>query len=477
MSTNVPQPTFGPNGFVAPDESLVLAGVFADINAAFGGGLSLALETPQGQIASSETSEIGNVNNLFVLYTNLVDPAYSFGRMQDAIARIYFLERLPSLSTVVQCLCQGLPGTLISVGVLVLSTDGGTYQCTEEGTIGIDGTVTLAFANTVVGPIACPAETITSIYQSIPGWDRVENPSPGVIGRNVESRSEFEARRVASVAINAIGTLPAVRGSVLAVPGVLDAYVTENDTAGPATVGGVVLVAKSLYVCAIGGLADDIAEAIWKKKAPGCAYNGTTTVVVEDSNSGYTPPYPSYSVQFQIPNALTILFEVTIVSSTLVPADANTLIQNAIIQALAGTDGGQRALIGATLYASRFYAPIAAIGAWVQIVSIKVGSSNAPTATFTASIALTTMTVTVVSSGALAVGQTLQADTGGILDGTTILAQLTGSPGSTGTYTVSQSQTVTSRVMHGSKPLADSVSVNIDQVPVSSAINIGVDLI
>lgn len=70
-----------------------------------------------------------------------------------------------------------------------------------------------------------------------------------------------------------------------------------------------------------------------------------------------------------------------------------------------------------------------------------------PIAGFTASISGTTMTVTAVGSGALAVGQGVCG--AGITAGTFIRAQLTGSAGSTGTYTVSASQTVASASMYG----------------------------
>jgi len=58
-SSSVPEPTFGENGFVIPSENDVLSGALADINAAFGGGLNLALSTPQGQLASSFAAIIG----------------------------------------------------------------------------------------------------------------------------------------------------------------------------------------------------------------------------------------------------------------------------------------------------------------------------------------------------------------------------------------------------------------------------------
>lgn len=63
-------------------------------------------------------------------------------------------------------------------------------------------------------------------------------------------------------------------------------------------------------------------------------------------------------------------------------------------------------------------------------------------ATVTGSISSTTLTVTAVSAGYLAVNQTLSGS--GVTGGTTIVAQLTGTTGGVGTYTVSASQTASS---------------------------------
>jgi hypothetical protein len=67
--------------------------------------------------------------------------------------------------------------------------------------------------------------------------------------------------------------------------------------------------------------------------------------------------------------------------------------------------------------------------------------SGTSVATFTGSISSTTLTVTAVASGTLAVGQLISGT--GVTSGTTITGLGTGS-GSTGTYTVSTSQTVAS---------------------------------
>lgn len=471
--TNVPRPYFGPDGFVAPPESDIVDGVAADINAAFGGGLNPAPETPQGQLAVSTAAIIGYGNDVFLNMTRQFDPAYAEGRMQDGLGRIYFLERDPAEPTVVQAVCTGAAGTVISVGSLARSIAGDTYSSTQEGTIPAEGSITLPFACTVPGPVVCAANSLTTIYRTVPGWDTVNNPTEGVLGRYVESRAEFEDRRSASVALNAIGSIPAIRATVLNVENVLDAYVRDNYTSDPETVGGVEIAANSLFVCVAGGAAADIAKAIWRKKSPGCGYTGTTTETVVDDNSGYSLPYPSYDVSFTIAAALPVAFRVEIASSSGVPSTAAADIQAAVIAAFSGSDGGPRAKIGSTIYASRFYAPIASLGAWAQIVSILIGSPNISEAVVTGSIAGTELDVTAVASGTLDIGQTIAGD--GILAGTVITALGTGS-GGTGTYSVSKSQTVSSETISAFLADRNSVTAQIDQIPTISADDIVVVL-
>ena len=80
--------------------------------------------------------------------------------------------------------------------------------------------------------------------------------------------------------------------------------------------------------------------------------------------------------------------------------------------------------------------------ATTDAIRIPVGTTaQRPDAAFTASITDTTMTVTAVASGVIAVGQTINGE--GVTANTTITALGTGT-GGTGTYTVSESQTVAS---------------------------------
>lgn len=374
MTTNVPPIEFTAAGLVVPQESEILAGVQADINEAMGGNLNPALNTPQGQLASSTAAIVADSNAALAEFVNQVNPDTADGFMQDAIARIYFLERSPGAPTTVACTCVGEFGTVIPVGAQAQDTSGNRYTCTDGGVIPVSGTIVLNFANVEDGPIPCPADTLTTIYQAIPGWDTINNAADGVLGRLVESRAEFEFRRINSVALNAHGSKESIYGAVFNVPDVLDVFVTENVTNAVLNYGATnyPLAPHSVYVGVVGGVSQAIGEAIYTKKDLGCDMNGNTTVQVEDSS--YTAPQPVYDITFNRPTPLPILFEVQLADSSSLPADIVQQVKDAIIAAFIGADGSPRVRIGGLILASKFYNAVNRLGPEVSILSILIGT-------------------------------------------------------------------------------------------------------
>jgi len=378
-TTSVPPIVFTPTGLSLPSDADILAGVQADMNAAFGGNLNPSLSTPQGQLATSQAACISDKNAKFAQFVAQVDPDTADGVMQDAIGRIYFLTRMPATPTVVNVDCMGLSGVTIPVGALVQDSSGNTYSCTSAGTIPVAGTITLPFAATVTGPTPCPAGSISGApYRAIPGWDRATNSTDGVAGSVVESRADFEYRRRQSVAVNGRGTLPSIYANVFGVDGVVDVYATENATGSPVTVGATSysLLAHSIYIAVVGGSAADVAKAIWTHKDVGANYNGNTSVTVVD-DSGYSIPVPTYTVKFQTPSPTPVKFAVQLANNSALPSDIVDQVKAAIVSAFSGGDGGQRARIGSTIFASRFYAPISTLSSSVSILSVLIGTVTA----------------------------------------------------------------------------------------------------
>jgi hypothetical protein len=382
LTSNVPSIQFTDTGIVLPSESDILSGVQADIDNAFGGGTNPALETPQGQLASSETAIIADKNNQFAYFTNQIDPDYASGAWQDAIGRIYFLTRGPATPTSVSCTLTGISGTVVPAGALAKDTSGNTYANAGDAVIGSGGTVTATFNNVTTGPIACASNSLNKIYQSVSGWDAITNPTAGSLGSAVESRANFEFRRRNSVALNAKGTTSAIYANVFSVSGVTDCYVIDNPTGASVNTGitNYPVAANSVYVAVVGGDNTAIANAIWFKKDLGCSYNGNTTVTITDT-SGYNYPYPTYSVKFNRPTSIAIKFAVSIVNNPLLPSDITTQVKNAIIAKFNGADGSSRERIGAYIFASNYYGGITALSPLLSIISLQVAKGAGALAT------------------------------------------------------------------------------------------------
>jgi hypothetical protein len=236
------------------------------------------------------------------------------------------------------------------------------------------------------------------------------------------------------------------------------------------TLGAVQLLPNSIYVAVAGGTEAAIAQAIWSKKSPGCNYNGNTSVVVYDTSPPYPPPGIPYTVTYETPTDETVFFAVSISNSPLVPANATTLIQNAILAAFSGEDGGSRAQMSSTILASRYYCGIAALGSWAQITALTMGSTITTAAVMaTSSISGGTLTVGSLTSGTIAAGQQLVGT--GVIPGTVILS------GSGSSWTVSPFQTVASTTIDAYAVTASSVIMLANQEPVTSAVNINVTLV
>ena len=80
MATQVPANQFLDSGVAIPEEGAIRSGVLADHDAAFGGGMSKSLSTPQGQFAQSLTAIIGAKNAEVLEISNQVDPDRNDGK-------------------------------------------------------------------------------------------------------------------------------------------------------------------------------------------------------------------------------------------------------------------------------------------------------------------------------------------------------------------------------------------------------------
>ena len=336
-------------------------------------------ETPQGQIIDSETAAIHQKDVELAFLAQQFNPQTASGRWQDALAKIYFINRKPAINSSCVCTLTGINGTTVTAGALIRSSyDQTLWSLNEDATIGADGTTTATFTCQSEGAIQAGVATLTQIVTTTPGWDAVTNATAAEVGQLVESQAAFEARRYQSVALNGRSTTAAVYARVAEVDNVIAAYVTDNKTNVNKTVDGYTLSPHSIYVAAIGGDDDDIAQAIYNSVSAGCDYNGNTTVNVTDPNTGGIE-----AVTFMRPTQLPLYVKVTIQDDGNLPDGYEAIVQQAVYNNFYGLDtattiSGEailRVVMNTDLYASRFMPSVLNAGI-SQILRVELSEDN-----------------------------------------------------------------------------------------------------
>ena len=392
-TTNVPPPTFGPAGLTVPTEPAILAGVLADWRAAFaatGRTLNTELTTPQGQLAQSQAHLLNLFNASLLELIAGVDPATSSGAFQDALGRIYFLQRQPATHATVEAVVRGVAGATLPAGSVARSTlDGSLWSTTVAVTFAANGSASVRFRAQEAGSGPAAAANGLTIYQQRPGWESVSNAGPSTPGVDVEGRAAFEARRAESVVIGGRGTAESVRAAVANVPGVSDVYVYNNGSSDPVTYGTTdyPIPAHSVAVIVAGGEDRAVAEAIFAKLDAGCgmsqaAGEGSLVTARIEDDVNYQPPYPGYDVTFVRPAPVPLEVTVTVQASASLPStyvqDVQRLVSDALTNGYATPANSitvPRARIGATVVAANYLPPIQARGDIVPL-AITIGAQG-----------------------------------------------------------------------------------------------------
>lgn len=379
IETAVPDVTITENGLLVPDIADVLAGRLTDMTTALGGGASQSLGSPQGQIAQSDTEIIAQEYDKLLCLFNQMNPDFATGRFQDGIGRIYFMDRISAQGTVVTATCIGKVNTIIPAGSTAVDTAGYIYQSTNSATIPASGSVDVQFVNNTTGPIPCAVGSLNQIYRAVPGWDAVNNAVSGVVGVDVESRIAFETRRKQSVARSGRNMDGATLAGLLAVNGVLDAYVWSNRTSSTVNQGvtNFPVAAHSIYIGVYGGSDLDVANSIFETKNPGANLNGNTTYIVEDREN-YGAPYPQYTMQWQRVTPIRIRFKVEIESNQGLPSDISVQVKNMVQSVFNGEYNGiGKARIGSRINSGVYYAPIISISPdYLNISNLQISSDG-----------------------------------------------------------------------------------------------------
>lgn len=214
--------------------------------------------------------------------------------------------------------------------------------------------------------------TITTINTPVLGWDSVTNPVAAVPGRLEETDEELRIRFRNSKFERASNIIEALYSALLAINGVTEVIIYENDT-DVVDANGV--QPHSFLPLVVGGTANNIGLAIWQNKPTGILSQGNTTVTILDSKG-----FP-HDVSFERPNPVVIYIEMTLTVDGQYPANGDAAIKTAIVDYFNSAVG-----IGDDVVYSRLFTPINSV-AGHQVDSLFIGTTASPTGTVNIPIA------------------------------------------------------------------------------------------
>mgnify|MGYP000980532748 CR=1 FL=1 len=337
--------TFGDNFVVAP----------ASINGAF------------IQYDANMAIEVENAKAL--LYGSLYNPNQTNGIWLDSICKFNGINRKPATSSIVNCVITGLPGTIIPLGSKALNKNNEEFYTPIDIIIPKEGIITSVFYSILKGPINCDATTINRIAQNISGWDTINNPTNGAIGKNEETDLDLRNRRQYSLAINSAGGLNSIISALNNLAGVNNFTVQENYTPIAKIIFGVTVNPNTVYVSvdASDDLNESIARIMYTKRY--CSMQGNTTYTYIDKEY----PWVTFDAQWQKAQAVELQVNITIPKLSTYPSNIIPLIKKSIIDNFNGLQPPvPKYRMTDPVAASRFYYAMNLAGV-IVVTSITVG--------------------------------------------------------------------------------------------------------
>ncbi|RKI66900.1 hypothetical protein D7V91_11145 [bacterium 1xD42-67] len=273
------------------------------------------------------------LNILFALMEDVYNSRFvdtAVGTSLYNLGRAIGLSLLPAQKASGYVTFSGAVGTAIPSGFLVKTVAGYQYAVLVAGRIGADGTVILPVQAVGAGAdYNADAGTVKEIVNPLDGVSSCTNASAMTGGRWRESDEEFRDRYYKSVDFAGGVNADAIAGEILQnVEGVYSAICYENDTDEVDALG---LPPHSFEVVAYGGLDEEVAKAIFRRKAGGIQTYGGKTIPVVALNG------QSYDIHFSRPATVPIYIKVyDLETDTNFPWDGESRIKAALISFIGG---------------------------------------------------------------------------------------------------------------------------------------------
>ncbi|EGT5649332.1 baseplate J/gp47 family protein [Clostridium botulinum] len=256
-----------------------------DARLIFGQDIYLGEDSQDYQWIATVSEKIYDAFQISQSVYNNRAPNTAIGTGLDSIVKINGIKRKAKDYSKCPVIISGVKNTTIKNGIV---TDKGNIKWNLPYTVTIpeSGQIEVMAVCQIPGPIVANPGDITEIYNPTFGWNGVYNEVNAELGAYVEEDPKLRKRQSQSTAQASSSILEGTRGAVAQVNKVRRSKVYENDTNQINELG---LPEHSITVVVEGGKDEEIANAIFIHKGPGCFTNGDITIKVTDEKREVTP--------------------------------------------------------------------------------------------------------------------------------------------------------------------------------------------
>ena len=281
-----------------------------EVKQIYGQDIYLDQDSADYQFISIFARKIFDAYSLAMLVYNNRTPITAIGVGLDNNVAFANIQRKGATSSVASLTLTGTAGTAIS-GATAIDQNDYVWDI-EDCVIGSDGTVQANATCQTTGSIQALPNTINRIGTPMFGWTAVTNQFAATAGNDVETDAELRGRYSYSIRTPSLTVFESIVASIQQVAEVTRVAGFENDTSATSTgteppdiPAG--LPPHSVTFTVEGGDDEEVAQAIYNKKTPGCYTNGTTEVQIMSESGNvdmirfyrptYVPIYASVSVR------------------------------------------------------------------------------------------------------------------------------------------------------------------------------------
>ena len=328
-------PFIDESGLNVPTYNDILEYLIERAKDTFGNDIYLENDSQDYQWISIIARSISDAMNAIVIEYNQRSPRSAYGAALASLMALVGATLNAATFSTCTCRISGTTGTIINNGI-VKDTSGNNWFLPAIVTIPALGYIYVTCTAEFTGPITALIGEINQIVTPTSGWDSVNNEVAAVPGSNVETDESARSRYAQSASLPSRTVLEGTVAAILDLDGVTRAKVYENDTNAPDSNG---IPGHTMSAVVEGGVALEIATAIFNKKGPGCGTYGDESVDVTDSFGTVT------TIEYYIRELVDIESTITIKALTGYQTSYEDTIKQNVVDYLVGNEIGDNVLI------------------------------------------------------------------------------------------------------------------------------------